>query len=62
MVVHLAKKHDKLNKLLEEYGLHMIELEVSDKVERTGSGSEEESAENESGNVKKERKCGSLKT
>ena len=36
----------------------MIEVEVSDKEERKGSGSEEESAEKESGNVKKKRKYG----
>jgi len=62
LIIHLAKKHDKLNKLLEEYGLQRIELakEVSDEEEDERCGLKEEENVNLKGNVreKKEKKYG----
>jgi len=62
LIIHLAKKHDKLNKLLEEYSLQRIEVaeEVSDEEEDERSGLEEEENVNlnASERVEREQKYG----
>jgi len=56
LITHLAKKHDKLNKLLEEYGLQRIEVAEED--ERSGLEEEENVNLNGCEKVKKEKKYG----
>jgi len=60
LITHLAKKHDKLNKLLEEYGLQRIEMGQEEGDEGSGSEDLEEENVNLNGSegVKKEKKYG----
>ena len=56
LITHLAKKHGKLNKLLEEYGLQRIDMAEED--EMSGLEEEENANLNGSEKVKKEKKYG----
>jgi len=60
LITHLAKKHDKLNNLLEEYGLQRIEVGQEEGDEGSGSEDLEEENVNLNGSegVKMEKKYG----
>ena len=59
LITHLAKKHDKLNKLLEELGLQRLEVGQEEGDEGSGSEDLEEENVNLNGSegVKKEKKA-----